>query len=176
MKKRVYTIGHSNRSLEKFVDLLKKWSVEVVYDVRSFPTSRIAPHFSRESLSEKLRELGFEYVWDKRLGGYRRFGRDVEDVGIATCFRAEGFRAYATYLVRNPEARRACLELADVAEKKRTAIMCSERIPWRCHRKIISDFMVAKGFQVIHLIEHDWTAVHKLSKCAKIVNGELIYF
>jgi len=173
--KKVYTIGHSNRSFEEFAELLKAHGVETVYDVRSFPTSRIAPHFSKHILSEKLRGIGVKYVWEGRLGGYRRFGRDVEDLGIATCFKAEGFRAYATYLTHNSDARQAGRELALVAEKSLTAIMCTEKIPWRCHRKIISDLMIAKGFQVIHIIDKRWEAVHKLSRCARIINGELGY-
>jgi len=171
----VYTIGHSNRRLEDFLSLLKEVGVELVYDVRSFPTSRIAPHFSKHILSNELSRAGLKYIWDGRLGGYRKFGRDVEDFGIARCFKSEGFRAYATYLVKNSEARRACRELALIAEKNITAIMCKERIPWRCHRKILSDFMISQGFKVIHIIDEDWKAVHKLTKCARIVNGELTY-
>ena len=175
LKRRVYTIGHSNRSLDDFLELLRRMEIEIVYDVRSFPTSRIAPHFAKQALSKTLRELGLKYIWDKRLGGYRKFGRDVEDVGIASCFKSEGFRAYATYLITNSDAKQACRELVKTAEHGVTAIMCSEKIPWRCHRKIISDFMTAKGFQVIHIIDKKWTAVHKLSRCAKVIDGELVY-
>jgi len=175
LPKIIYTIGHSNRTFEKFLELLKDARVKLVYDVRSFPTSKIAPHFSKNILSEKLREAGLRYIWDKRLGGYRKFGRDVEDFGIASCFKSEGFRAYATYLVKNPEAKQACRELALVAERIITAILCKERIPWRCHRKIISDFMVSQGFQVIHIIDENWKVVHKLTKCARIIEGELTY-
>jgi len=173
--KTVYTIGHSNRSLEEFVKLLKSERVRLVYDVRSFPTSRIAPHFTRHTLSNALSRAGLKYIWDRRLGGYRKFGKDVEDFGIARCFKSEGFRTYATYIVRSSEARRACEELASIAEKITTAIMCKERIPWRCHRKILSDFMVSRGFQVVHIIDENWKAVHKLTKCARIVDGKLTY-
>jgi len=173
--KRVYTIGHSNRSLGEFIALLEGHGIQVVYDVRSFPTSRIVPHFSKSRLSESLRKMGIRYIWDRRLGGYRRFGRDVEDHGIATCFKSQGFRAYATYLVMNQEARHAGEELAAIAEKHLTAIMCRERIPWRCHRKILSDLMLAKGFQVIHIIDERWKAVHKLSRCARVIGGKLTY-
>lgn len=173
--KRVYTIGHSNRGLEEFLTIIRRHGIQVIYDVRSFPTSRIVPHFSKLELSESLREMGVGYVWDGRLGGFRRFGRDVEDYGLATCFKSEGFRAYATYLVMSDEARRAGEELAAVAEKYLTAIMCRERIPWRCHRKILSDLMLAKGFQVIHLIDEGWAVEHKPSKCAEIRDGRLTY-
>lgn len=173
--KRVYTIGHSDRGIEEFLAIIRRHGIRVVYDVRSFPTSRIVPHFSKSKLSESLREIGIGYIWDGRLGGFRRFGRDVEDHGMATCFKSEGFRAYATYLVMNEGARRAGVELAAVAEKHPTAMMCRERIPWRCHRKILSDLMLAKGFQVIHVIDEDWIVEHKLSKCAKIVDGRLTY-
>jgi len=173
--KKVYTIGHSNRSFEEFVKLIKAHDIQVVYDVRSFPTSKIVPHFSKPQLSENLREIGVEYIWDKRLGGYRRFGRDVDDHGIATCFRSQGFRAYATYLIMNQEAIEAAEKLVATAENYLTAIMCRERIPWRCHRKILSDLMLARGFQVIHIIDEKWKAVHKLSKCARVIDGRLTY-
>ena len=173
--RKVYTIGHSNRSMSEFLRLLRMFGIRVVYDVRSFPSSRVAPHFSKTILAETLRREGFEYFWDGRLGGYRKFGRDVADLGIAKCFKSEGFRAYATYLTTKREAIEAAEKLAEIAAKKPTAIMCSEKIPWRCHRKIISDLMIAKGFEVIHIIDEDWKAVHKLSKCARIVRGKLVY-
>jgi len=173
--KTVYTIGHSNRGLGELIELLESEGVELVYDVRRFPGSRAAPHFSREVLSIELGRVGLKYVWDERLGGYRRFGRDVEDVGIGRCFKSEGFRAYATYMIKNSEARRACRELASIAEGVTTAIMCREKIPWRCHRKILSDYMVSRGFMVIHIIERGWRAAHRLTKCARILDGELTY-
>ena len=171
----VFTIGHSNRSLTEFLSLLKKRGIEVLYDVRSFPTSRFVPHFSKESLMSAVKAAGIEYIWDRRLGGYRRFGRDVKDLGIARCFKSQGFRAYATYLTTNPLAREAVSELATICRRKATAIMCKERIPWRCHRKIISDYMIAKGFRVIHIIDEGHEVIHKLSKCARIIDGELRY-
>jgi len=173
-RKKVFTIGHSNRSLNEFLMLLIENGVKVLYDVRSFPTSRYVPHFSKELLSKAVIDHGIEYIWDKRLGGYRRFGRDVEDLGIAKCFKSEGFRAYATYLTTKPIAREAVSELALIAEKKLTAIMCKERIPWRCHRKILADYMIAKEFEVIHIIDSE-RVVHKLSKCARVVDGDLMY-
>jgi len=171
----VFTIGHSNRSLEDFLNLLKERGTEVLYDVRRFPTSKFVPHFSKDPLSSAVEAAGIRYIWDGRLGGYRRFGRDVEDLGIATCFKSQGFRAYATYLTTNPLARKAISRLASICRRRTTAIMCRERIPWRCHRKIISDYMIAKGFRVIHIIDKGREAVHRLSKCARIIDGELRY-
>ena len=171
----VFTIGHSNRSLEDFLSLLKDKEIEVLYDVRSFPTSKFVPHFSKDLLSNTVEAAGIMYIWDGRLGGYRRFGRDVEDLGIAKCFKSQGFRAYATYLTMNPLAREAASKLDSICRKKITAIMCKERIPWRCHRKIIADYLIAKGFKVIHLIDHGVEVVHRLSKCARIIDGELRY-
>ena len=175
MERIIYTIGHSNRKLEDFMRLLKKFKIELLYDVRSFPTSRVAPHFSKDMLSKTLAEAGIEYIWDRRLGGYRKFGKDVKDIGIATCFKSEGFRAYATYLVSCEEALKAVEKLSLLAEKLRTAIMCSERLPWRCHRKILSDLMIAREFKVIHIIDEDWQVRHKLSRCAQVINGVLVY-
>jgi len=171
----VFTIGHSNRSLEQFLSLLNEKGIRVLYDVRSFPTSRFVPHFSKDPLSKAVEAVGITYIWDRRLGGYRRFGRDVEDLGIARCFRSQGFRAYATYLTTNSLAKEAASRLASICAKKVTAIMCKERIPWRCHRKIIADYLIAKGFRVVHVIDHGVEVVHRLSKCARVVNGELRY-
>ena len=175
MEKIIYTIGHLNRKLEDFMRLLKKFKIELLYDVRSFPTSKVAPHFSKDLLSKTLAEAGIKYLWDRRLGGYRKFGKDVKDIGIATCFKSEGFRAYATYLVLCEEALKAVEKLSLLAGKLRTAIMCSERLPWRCHRKILSDTMIARGFKVIHIINESWQVQHKLSRCAQIINGVLVY-
>ncbi|HDJ66696.1 MAG TPA: DUF488 family protein [Nitrososphaeria archaeon] len=171
----VFTIGHSNRSLEDFLSLLNEKGIEALYDVRSFPTSKFVPHFSRDALSSALEAIGITYIWDRRLGGYRKFGRDVEDLGIAKCFKSQGFRAYATYLTTNPLAKEAASKLASICSKRVTAIMCKERIPWRCHRKILADYLIAKGFKVIHLIDHGVEVVHRLSKCARVVEGELRY-
>lgn len=109
------------------------------------------------------------------LGGFRRFGVDVEDLGIAHCFESKGFRAYATYIVAREEVKRVLDDLAREALAKTIALMCAERYPWNCHRKILSDYFLARGFQVFHIIDEKTLLEHRLSKCAKVKNGELWY-
>ncbi|WP_338598420.1 DUF488 family protein [Sulfolobus tengchongensis] len=169
----MYTIGHSNRSLEDFLFLLKRYKIEVLIDVRRWPRSSKYPHFNRENLMIELEKEGVEYLWKEELGGYRKFRKDVEDRGIGKCFESEGFRAYATYILENDKAISALKEIEKINKVK--AIMCAEKLPWNCHRKIISDWYLAKGYEVIHIIENENTIRHKLSKCAMIVDNRLYY-
>jgi len=167
MKARVYTVGHSNRSLEEFLGLLRDAGIELLVDVRRWPTSRRFPWFSRDSLQEALAGEGIRYVWrGDVLGGYRRLPAEARD--YASCFRAPGFRAFAYHLARDPEARRAVLEIEEYARRGvRVAVMCSERLPWRCHRKIISDALVLRGVEVVHLIDAGVEKPHKPAPCAR---------
>lgn len=171
----VYTLGHSSRSAEEFAELVRSSGVRVVVDVRRWATSRRHPWFSSESLSRLLRSLGVGYEWIPSLGGYRSFGRDVEDLGIARCFSSEGFRAYATYITRSGEARSGLERLWRIASGAAAAVMCSEALPWRCHRKIISDWLTARGARVIHILSQGRLREHRLSRCAYIEGGELAY-
>jgi len=171
----VYTLGYGGRTLEELLSLVKSLGVRVVVDVRRWNKSVRLPEFSGESLSSALRSIGVEYVWLPALGGYRRFGVDVEDVGVAKCFESEGFRAYATYIVTRAEAKAALGELVSIAESKVAALLCREKYPWLCHRKIISDYLVAKGFRVLHAVDPGRLVEHRLSKCAVVEGGELKY-
>ena len=173
----VYTVGHSNRSLEELLRLIKHKEIELVIDVRRFPGSRKFPWFSRENLELELRRAGIEYLWlGDRLGGFRRFGVDVEDTGGATCFVSPSFRAYALYVTTNPDAWEAVLRVEELARSKRTALLCRERLPWRCHRKILSDVLVLHGFTVYHIIDEDRLIRHKPAGCAKLLpSGRVIY-
>jgi len=172
----VYTLGHSTRSLGEVLAIVRRRGVELVVDVRRWPTSRRRPWFSKEALRAALEGVGVEYRWmGDVLGGYRRFGVDVEDTGGASCFESEGFRAYAIYLTMNPEAVRAMRILEEQALRKVTLILCSERLPWRCHRKIIADWLVLRGFRVIHVIDDDREIPHKPSKCARSEGGKVYY-
>lgn len=171
----VYTIGHSSRSLEEFLEALLSLGIKLLVDVRRWPSSRRYPHFNRGNLESALSRHGIKYLWVPELGGYRRFGVDVEDRGIATCFESEGFRAYATYILTSPTAEEALLRLEELARGSRTAIMCSERVPWRCHRKIIADWLLSRGFRVIHIIELGRLVEHRPTRCAVVEEGRLTY-
>jgi len=170
----VYTLGYGGLGVEEFAKLLLELGVEVVADVRRWCTSRRVPEFSGEALRHLLNSLGILYLWIPELGGYRRFRVDVVDAGIGRCFRSEGFRAYATYVLHSPVAREALARLEEVCRSYRTLLLCRERIPARCHRKILSDWLLFRGFQVLHVVPPK-VFEHRFTKCARVVSGELTY-
>lgn len=174
--KTVYTIGYGGRKLAEFFKLLELYRIKVIIDVRRWTISRKIPEFSSVNLARVLSEHGYEYYWIPELGGYRRFNIDVKDYGVAGCFKSEGFRAYATYITMKPEIKPHLEKLVKIVSSKTTTLICRERIPWLCHRKILSDYLVARGFRVLHVIEEDQVVEHKLSKCAQVINGELKYY
>ena len=167
----IYTVGHSNRSIEEFLTLLKKYDIRVLVDVRRFPTSRKFPHFTRENLSVNLNKHGVKYLWLKNLGGYRGHIPGAEKY---RCFRAQGYRNYVAWM-HTDEWKSDFRKLVELALTNICTIMCAERFPWRCHRKLISDALLAEGFKVIHILDKDKTYIHKLTKCARIINGKLQY-
>lgn len=171
----MYTIGHSNRSFDEFISILKYYSIKIVIDVRRWPSSKKYPHFNLEYLVNNLPKFEIDYVWIEDLGGYRKFNIDVPDYGIAKCFESEGFRAYATYITKREDVKKWLKFIEEIAKACTVVLMCSEKYPWYCHRKILSDYFIAKGFKIIHIIDKNYVIEHKLSKCAKIINNELIY-
>ncbi len=172
----IYTVGHSRRSLEELIDLLEYVDVDILVDVRRWPTSRKNPHFSRAVLEKALTERGIRYIWmGDELGGYRRFGVDVEDDGSAKCFYSRGFAAYAQYMLRSPVALEALRALESLAGRYTVAIMCAEKVPWACHRKLISDWLISRGHEVIHIIDEGRIVEHRPTKCAVMKGGSLSY-
>jgi uncharacterized protein (DUF488 family) len=129
----IYTLGTSNRSQEEFLEILKQYKIETVLDVRHWPTSRLFPHFKKENLEKFLRENGIEYYHFEKLGGYREGG-------------------YENYM-KGKEFKEGIEELIKIAKNKKTAIVCAERFPWKCHRTFISQELEKKNFKVIHIIE-----------------------
>ena len=173
MKLCVYTIGHSTRSSEEFIALLRRYEIEVLADVRAFPTSARYPHFAKGELERRLPEEGIEYHWlGEELGGYRRAGLGERSPNRG--WASEGFRNYADHMLTS-EFERGIERLLELAGGKRLAYMCAERFWWRCHRRLISDYLVAKGHRVIHIIDEAKAVGHKLPEFARVVNGRLIY-
>jgi uncharacterized protein (DUF488 family) len=170
----VYTLGYGGLGTADFVELLRSLGIEVVVDVRRWCTSRRVPEFSGEALSSLLSSLGIRYTWIPELGGYRRFGVDVEDLGIGRCFRSEGFRAYATYILHSPVAREALARLEELCRSYRALLLCREGVPARCHRKILSDWLLFRGFRVLHVVPPK-VIEHRFTRCARVVSGELTY-
>lgn len=165
----IYTIGHSTRPIDAFIALLERSTIERLVDVRAFPGSRRQPHFNREALSESLPSAGIEYLHRPALGGRRRLARDAPP----SAWRNESFHAYAEYM-RTPEFRRALDELILLGKERRTVIMCSEALPWRCHRTLISDALTARGIAVAHILDASVSA-HTLTTFAVTHDCEVTY-
>ena len=149
MRNPVHTIGHSNRPFPEFLALLRQAEIRAVRDVRRFPHSRIHPHFGGARLQEGLAQAGIEYAHVPALGGRRAPLPHAESPN--GLWREAGFRGFADYAL-GEEFRGALSELISEAEHERLAIVCSEAVWWRCHRRIISDYLLAAGLEVIHIL------------------------
>jgi len=167
----LYTIGHSTRTLEEFASALKAHGIKTLVDIRAFPMSRRLPHFNRESLESELSKRGIQYAWMKALGGYRKATRKDSP---NSALRNASFRNYADYTL-TPEFEQAMDELLRLAEQSRTAYMCAERVYFRCHRMIVSDWLVAHGHEVLHIDAEGPTRPHRITAEARMVDGRLIY-
>jgi uncharacterized protein (DUF488 family) len=163
----IYTIGHSTRSLEEFLSLLRAHGITRLGDVRTVPKSRRHPHFAGEALAMSLESAGIAYRHLPALGGLRKPRRDSKN----SAWRHEGFRGYADYMESN-EFENAISDLiawADAAES-RTVIMCAEAVWWRCHRQLVADALVARNVSVQHIQTATSAPEHKLTEFARI-NG-----
>lgn len=166
----MWTIGHSTRSLDEFIGLLRENSIEALADVRSLPGSRKFPHFNAEKLAESLPAAGIEYVPFKQLGGRRKVRKDSPH----TVWRQPAFRGYADYMDTD-DFKKGIEDLLELARQKRTAIMCSEAVWWRCHRSMISDYLKSIGVKVVHIMAPGKTEEHPYTSAASIVDGRLVY-
>lgn len=168
----LWTIGHSTRELDELLELLQEHGIERLVDVRRFPKSRRFPHFSREPLEKALSGRGIAYRHAPEMGGYR--GEPRED-SPNDAWRSAGFQAYADHA--NTEEFRESLErLLAEARQYRTAIMCAEITPWRCHRQIIADHLMVRGDRVMHIIDGERTEEHELTEHAEVLaDGDVIY-
>lgn len=168
---RVYTVGHSNRSWEDFVAILKAHGIRTLVDIRRFPYSPKWPHFNGATMREALAAEGIEYAWLEALGGRRNKQReDSPNFGL----RSPAFRNYADYML-SPAFRAAIEEVLNRAQAAPTAIMCSEAVYFRCHRMLVSDWLLVHGHEVLHLQSKGAARAHKLTDAARVAEGELSY-
>jgi uncharacterized protein (DUF488 family) len=167
----VWTIGHSTHALPAFLDLLQAHGIESVADVRRFPGSRRHPQFGGEALAASLEATGIAYHWFAELGGRRRPDL-LEAEGSA--WRHPSFRAYAQYL-RSEEFARGLDALLHVAKACRTAVMCSELLWWRCHRRLIADVLLFSGWQVLHIMGPNECSMHRLAPPVRLTPDGLSY-
>jgi len=164
------TIGHSNRPIETFLRMLRGHGVELLVDVRRMPRSRYNPQFNRESLPESLGAVGIGYQHMAGLGGLRHPRKDSANTG----WKNLSFRGYADYM-ETPEFDRELDHLLLHAEQKRTAIMCAESLPWRCHRSLIADAATARGIPVQHIMSAVKADPHKLTAFARVDGTRVTY-
>ena len=167
----IWTVGHSTRAIEAFLELLGAGGIELLADVRRFPGSRRYPQFNQEALANSLAEAGTDYRHFVALGG-RRSKRLPESPN--TAWRVEQFNAYADHM-RSAEFLTALEDLMAAAQKQPTAIMCSEAMPHKCHRRIVSDALVARGWQVRHLLAPRRIEDHVLTPFARVAGTDVTY-
>ena len=161
---RLWTFGHGTASADELTELLTTAGVSSVVDVRSAPGSRHNPHMARTALTEWLPQRGVDYRWERRLGGFRRLPADSPD----TAWRNDSFRAYAAHM-RTDEFRTAIDGLAAEALEQHVAVMCSESVWWRCHRRMIADFMLlVHGWDVTHLMHDGRHTEHRVMTAARV--------
>lgn len=168
--RRIFTIGHSTRSFEDFVKMLHSFGVRAIADVRSIPKSRKFPHFADTYLTAHLPEHEIRYLSFKNLGGRRRASKD----SINMAWRNESFRGYADYM-QTPAFTSALDELIEIAKIEPTATMCAEAVPWRCHRSLISDALLVRGWEVIDLLSATKSSPHKLTPFARVQGMSVTY-
>jgi uncharacterized protein (DUF488 family) len=167
----LFTVGHSNHPLERFLDLLRGHSIQAVVDVRAFPASRRWPHFAREPLAAALAANGIDYEWLPALGGRRGAARKHSP---HTGWTVPAFRNYADY-AETEEFRGGLDRLLEIAACKRTAFLCAEARSWQCHRRLIADHLVVEGHRVRHIESAKRAADHRLPDFARVENGRLVY-
>jgi uncharacterized protein (DUF488 family) len=187
---RIWTIGHSTRTLDEFISLLKANEINLLADVRAWPGSKRYPHFNKDALAESLNAHGIGYEHFSELGGKRKSNPDSRN----TAWRNASFRGYADYM-ETEQFQKGIERLLDVAgqrgaawaaaEKKHDgreavtpraiAIMCAEAVWWRCHRSLIADYLKARGMEMLHILGANKVDPHPYTPAARIVNGELSY-
>jgi uncharacterized protein (DUF488 family) len=167
----LYTIGHSTRTLAELIEVLQAHAIRNLVDIRAFPMSRRLPHFNRETLELELARGGIAYFWESRMGGRRK---KITSESRNTALRSESFRNYADYMLTT-EFQQAASKVRELAEEKRTAYMCAEKMYFQCHRMMVSDYYVAHGDEVRHIVDVAEPKIHKLMREAQMVDGELVY-
>lgn len=166
----IWTVGHSTRSWEEFLGLLQENGIALLVDVRHFPSSARVPWANRNTLAANLSRAGIAYEHLVSLGGYRTPRPDSRNAG----WRNAGFRGYADHM-ESPEFSAGLDLLVTRAAQRRTAILCAEAVPWRCHRGLLSDALLARGIPVVHILAPGQTQDHRLTPFAKVRGGRVTY-
>ena len=166
----IFTIGHSTRSIDEFVELLRAHGIKGIVDIRSIPRSRHNPQFNADDLKQSLQREHMSYKHIKELGGLRRAKKDSINLG----WRNASFRGFADYMATQ-EFSEGLEALTKIANTRETAIMCAEAVPWRCHRSLIADALTKKGWIVRDIMSRTVAARHRLTPFLKTRKGQLVY-
>lgn len=170
-RKTLFTIGHSTHTTREFIRILKAHDISLLVDIRHYPGSRYCPQFGKARLRRNLERNGIGYVHMVTLGGRRRPDKESEK---NLAWRSPQFRGYADYM-QTDEFEAALSELMTLARKENTVIMCSEAVPWRCHRSLVADAFIAQGWEVIDLFTEKIARIHALTKFAKVRKKHVTY-
>jgi len=167
----LFTIGHSTRPIEKFIEMLQGHHITLLVDVRTIPRSRYNPQFNKETLAEALKAMGIRYLHCKNLGGLRHPAKDSVNTG----WRNKGFRGYADYM-GTPDFSTALNEVIGYAQNAEyVAMMCAEGAPFRCHRSLIADAVLVRGLEICEISSATRAIKYQLTPFAKLEHGGLIY-
>jgi|ERR1700693_5096617 uncharacterized protein (DUF488 family) len=169
-KQTIFTIGHSTRLFEEFLELLRAHGVQRVIDIRTIPRSRRNPQYSLETLGPSLKAAGIEYIHLKDLGGLRRPKPDSKNIG----WRNASFRGYADHMGA-AEFETALLQAIELSQDKPTALMCAEAVPWRCHRSLVADALTARKIEVRHILSATLANQHEMTPFARVRGGKVTY-
>jgi len=167
---KIYTIGHSTRPIEEFIEILQAYEIEMLVDVRTLAGSRHNPQYNGENLSQSLEDNGISYLHMKGLGGLRKTSKDSVNLG----WKNPSFRGYADYM-QAPEFADNLQELIEIAKQKRTVIMCAEAVPWRCHRSLIGDALSIRNIVVEDILSKSSSSPHRMTRFAKVAGTSLTY-
>ena len=166
----IYTIGHSTHELNEFIDILKRYAIELVVDVRTMPRSRHTPQFNSDTLGRALEVHDISYLHLADLGGLRHTKSDSINLG----WHNASFRGYADYM-QTEEFERGITKLLKQAEQKTTVIMCAEALPWRCHRSMIGDALLVRNIKVVDIFDKNKTSEETLTDFAKVQGTNITY-
>jgi len=166
----IYTIGHSTRSIDEFIEILKNYNITLLIDIRAMPRSRHNPQFNKETLSNTLKLCGIKYLALPSIGGLHHPKKDSVNLALET----NSFRGYADFM-QTKEFTENLLKLIILAKENCLAIMCAEALPGRCHRNLISDALIVRHVKVLHIISKDSVLTHKLNELAYADGTKISY-
>ena len=166
-----YTMGFSNRTWDETVQILEAFQIQRLVDIRTLPGSKHTPQFNLEYLQKELRHVGIEYIHMKSLGGLRKPNKEAT---LNAAWQNSGFRGYADYM-QTPEFESALNELIRLLSEKTTVYCCTEAVFWRCHRQLVSDALLVRGYRIGHIFSSSKIEEHRLTKFLKVGGSRLTY-